>query len=46
MEKTCKDCKYFKYCLENGRLYPCKDFTEREGKKNDITGQRQNKVED
>lgn len=27
--KTCKDCEYFWKCLENSRLYPCRDFKQK-----------------
>lgn len=34
---TCKDCYKRKYCIENSRDYPCKDFVLVKGKKKDST---------
>lgn len=25
-DRTCKDCKFLKSCLESSMRYPCKDF--------------------
>lgn len=31
---TCKDCKFYKKCMERSREYPCREF-EKEEKGND-----------